>query len=140
MNLRDFGSGSSKRHRVDAQQLLHPGQRRIVERQVPIEAGGDEPAPFRPSSDVKRLFRQIAQKIHPDRAMDEVDRAWRTRLMSEANRAYRAGDEVGLHEVAMLWQEGQDGRRDLPAENLAVSPAPTLLRQVERMRARLGQE
>ena len=27
----------------------------------------------------------MAQKIHPDRADDEADRAWRTQLMSEAN-------------------------------------------------------
>ena len=123
--------------RAEAQAKQERAERSTRESERITQADGDEPAPFRPSSDVKRLFRQIAQKIHPDRAMDEVDRAWRTRLMSEANRAYRAGDEVGLHEVAMLWQEGQDGRHDLPAENLAVSPAPTLLRQVERMRARL---
>jgi hypothetical protein len=101
------------------------------------KASSDEPANFRPSSDVKRLFRQIAQKIHPDRATDEADRAWRTHLMSEANRAYRAGDETALHEVATLWQEGQEGRRDSLAKNIAVASAPTLQRQVERMRARL---
>lgn len=98
------------------------------------EASAEEPAAFRPSADVKRLFRQIAQKIHPDRATDEADRAWRTQLMSEANRAYRAGDEAALQEVAELWREG---RRDSPTENIAVSPAPTFVRQVECMRARL---
>lgn len=98
------------------------------------QASADEPAAFRPSADVKRLFRQIAQKIHPDRASDEADRTWRTQLMSEANRAYRAGDETALREVAALWQEG---RTDSPTENVAVAPAPTLVRQVERMRARL---
>jgi hypothetical protein len=100
-------------------------------------ANADEPAVFRPSVDVKRLFRQLAQKIHPDRAVDEADRAWRTHLMSEANRAYRAGDEAGLQEVATLWQEGQDGRRDASEGGTEISPAPTLLRQVESMRARL---
>lgn len=98
------------------------------------QASADEPAAFRPSADVKRLFRQIAQKIHPDRAKDEADRSWRTRLMSEANRAYRAGDATALHEVAALWQEGC---RDAPADKVAVSSAPTLVRQVERMRGRL---
>lgn len=98
------------------------------------QASADEPATFRPSVDVKRLFRQIAQKIHPDRATSEADRAWRTQLMAEANRAYRAGNEAALHEVAELWREG---RRDAPAEESAVSPAPSFLRQVERMRARL---
>ena len=100
-------------------------------------ASADEPAAFRPSADVKRLFRQLAQKIHPDRAIDEADRAWRTHLMSEANRAYRAGDETGLQEVAALWQEGQDGRRDNAGESTVLSTPPPLLRQVENMRARL---
>lgn len=95
-------------------------------------------APFRPSQDIKRLFRQLAQKIHPDRASDEADRAWRTQLMSEANRAYRAADAKGLREVATLWEEGQ------AAPGKAVPPAPTsrhdtLSRQVEQMRQRLSQ-
>jgi hypothetical protein len=100
------------------------------------QASADEPASFRPSVAVKRLFRQIAQKIHPDRASDEADRAWRTHLMSEANRAYRAGDETALHEVAALWHEGHG---DESAAKTAVAPAPTLLHQVERMRDRLAQ-
>lgn len=66
-----------------------------------------EPARFTPSDDLKKRFRQLAQKIHPDRASDEADRAWRTQLMSEANRAYRAGDASALEEVFVLWREGQ---------------------------------
>jgi hypothetical protein len=107
------------------------------------QASVDEPAAFRPSSDVKRMFRQLAQKIHPDRAIDEADRAWRTHLMAEANRAYRAGDEAALREVDVLWQEGQRDSADdgstggqVPRE-AAVAPAPTLARQVAGMRARL---
>jgi hypothetical protein len=123
--------------RAEAQEKQEKAERSAQESKRFTQASIDEPTVFRPSSDVKRLFRQIAQKIHPDRAMDEADRAWRTHLMSEANRAYRAGDETALHEVAALWQEGQEGLRNSSPENLAVSPAPTLLRQVERMRARL---
>jgi hypothetical protein len=81
--------------------------------------------PFAPTSDVKKLFRKLAQKIHPDRARSEPDRAWRTQLMSEANRAYQAGDESALLEVLALWQEGnrqqplQEDDRDLLASQLA---------------------
>jgi hypothetical protein len=100
-----------------------------------------EPAPFRPGNDLKRRFRQLAQKIHPDRAGSDADRAWRTRLMSEANRAYRAGDAVALEEVLALWLEG---RRDDPG---AVPPGPTfagtpaaeaLAAEAARMRARIA--
>jgi hypothetical protein len=79
-----------------------------------------ETARFAPGDDLKKRFRQLAQKIHPDRASDEVDRAWRTQLMSEANRAYRAGDAAALEEVLSLWLEGQ---REMPAR--AVPPTPT---------------
>lgn len=108
------------------------------------EVATDAPPPFHPNKNIKRLFRQIAQKIHPDRAVDENDRAWRTNLMSEANRAYRHGDETALREVAALWDE----RRDDPSEKsgassksasssaFALSSEATLRIQVTRLRAR----
>jgi hypothetical protein len=78
---------------------------------------------FAPSNDLKKQFRQLAQKIHPDRATNEDDRAWRTHLMSEANRAYRTGDACALDEVLTLWLEGQQSGRSSPAG--AAPPAPT---------------
>lgn len=119
---------------ASAAEKRHTAEQSTRESRRFAEASAGEPASFRPSGEVKRLFRQIAQKIHPDRALDEADRAWRTQLMSEANRAYRAGDEAALHEVAGLWQEG---RCDERAGALAGSAMPTLLRRVEGMRARL---
>ena len=124
-------------NRAEAQEKQEKARQSAREGERFAQASADEPTAFRPSADVKRLFRQIAQKIHPDRATDEADRAWRTHLMSEANRAYRAGDETALQEVAALWQEGPEGRREAPGERVAVASAPTLVRQVEGMRARL---
>jgi hypothetical protein len=81
-------------------------------------------ARFAPGDDLKKRFRQLAQKIHPDRASDEADRTWRTQLMSEANRAYRAGDAAALEEVLSLWLEGQ---REMPARAVSnhANEAPT---------------
>lgn len=99
-------------------------------------------AHFSPSNDLKKRFRQLAQKIHPDRAGSEDDRAWRTHLMSEANRAYRAGDACALDEVLTLWLEGRQHERLAPAG--AVSPAPTsanaaaLAEEVAKIRRRLA--
>ena len=93
---------------------------------------------FTPSNDLKKCFRQLAQKIHPDRAVDEADRSWRTQLMSEANRAYRAGDIEALDEVLSLWLEGRH------VANTAVPPAPTfsgtekLAAEIERIRRRIA--
>lgn len=91
---------------------------------------------FAPSSDLKRLFRQLAQKIHPDRAEDEKDRAWRTDLMSEANRAYRAGDEMVLREILSQWQAG---RPDQFSARSADRTTPGLALQVSRMQRRLAE-
>ena len=91
-----------------------------------------EPKPFAPSRDLKKLYRQIAQKIHPDRAASEADRDWRTHLMSEATRAYRNEDEGGLREVLTLWQEGPSGDAAAPGSRSTTES------QLQRMKRRLA--
>ncbi len=85
--------------------------------------------PFAPSADLKRLFRQLAQKIHPDRAADETDRAWRTELMSDANRAYRNSDAMALRDILSQWQEG--------ATADAARPTDGRSRDIARLQRRL---
>ena len=92
---------------------------------------------FRPDKEVKRLFRQLAQRIHPDRADSEEDRAWRTQLMSEANRAYRAGDGETLREIASLWEEGRAAV--VVGSAAVVAPKSVLLQQIARMRSRFNE-
>lgn len=105
-------------------------------------------SPFRPDDDLKRRFRRLAQQIHPDRASDDTERAWRTQLMSEANRAYRHGDRRALDEIASLWAESRrasampatdDDAASRRMSRATVSPAPTFLAaEVDRLRSRLG--
>ena len=93
---------------------------------------------FSPSQDLKKRFRQLAQKIHPDRARDEDERAWRTQLMTKANRAYRAGDITALDELLALWQEGRSAQTATPAENKAkASGTGGLVEQAKRIRLRI---
>ncbi len=92
----------------------------------------DAPA-FDPDRKTRQEFRRLAQQIHPDRAIDEDDRAWRTQLMSEANRAYRIGDRAGLREIAALWEE-QAGSRT----GAAIPARSQLEAQLSRLRARLA--
>jgi hypothetical protein len=89
--------------------------------------------PFAPSGDIRKLYRKLAQKIHPDRARNDSDRAWRTQLMAEANRAYRSGDEAGLLEVLALWQEGNR------CEPAASSDAGALDEQLTQLKRRIGE-
>lgn len=93
---------------------------------------------FSPSNDLKKRFRQLAQKIHPDRATDETDRCWRTQLMSEANRAYRAGDASGLDEVLSLWLEGHTSSFAAAPPASTFAGAEKLAAEVARMRRRIA--
>jgi chromosome segregation ATPase len=54
---------------------------------------------FTPTPDLKRLFREVAKRIHPDFAKDAADLDRRTRFMAEANRAYEAGDAEMLQRI-----------------------------------------
>lgn len=93
---------------------------------------------FSPSQDLKKRFRQLAQKIHPDRARDEGERAWRTQLMTEANRAYRAGDITALDELLALWQEGRSAQTIIAAEHKTkASGTNGLAEQAKRIRLRI---
>lgn len=51
---------------------------------------------FTPTENLKKLFREVAKRIHPDLALNERDRAYREELMKRANKAYRDGDEEKL--------------------------------------------
>ncbi len=101
-------------------------------------AEGEAEQAFSPSNDLKKRFRQLAQKIHPDRARDEADRAWRTRLMSEANRAYRAGDLNGIDEVLALWMEGRQGASPATAGLAPPVASARGVAEVARIRQRLN--
>jgi hypothetical protein len=88
---------------------------------------------FRPRPDLKKLFREVCNQVHPDRAATEADRAVRERLMAEANVAYRAQDEAGLRRVMEEYL-----RR--PEAVVGGSPEAELERverQIERIRRRL---
>jgi polyhydroxyalkanoate synthesis regulator phasin len=89
------------------------------------------PRSFSVGGEIKKLYRKLAQQIHPDRASDEDDRAWRTQLMTEANRAYGKGDERALREVLALWQEGGPRRPQVDEADLAA--------QVERLKRRVAE-
>ena len=59
---------------------------------------------FRPSEDLKKLYRQVAKAIHPDLTTDPDERERRQQLMAEANRAYEEGNEVRLRAILDEWE------------------------------------
>jgi hypothetical protein len=70
-----------------------PGDGRMAG--VSSSEGPDSSAP----SGLRRLYLETVNQIHPDRALDENDRALRERLMKRANAAFEQGDAKILQEV-----------------------------------------
>lgn len=61
-----------------------------------------------PSVDLKRMFRDIAKAIHPDRAHNSAARDRRHSLMAEANRAYADRDEDRLRLILRVWEHSPE--------------------------------
>jgi hypothetical protein len=63
------------------------------------EKSSESPRAFESSAEMKRLYREVAKRIHPDLTSDRDDRAKRQQLMAEANEAYELGDEARLVKI-----------------------------------------
>jgi hypothetical protein len=111
-------------------------QAREQARQTYEQAHGKaaETRDFTPSDDLKRLYREVAKRIHPDLAKDSADRERRTRFMAEANRAYEVGDEEALRRILDEYQDGADAveGEGIGAELIRV------IRQISMARARVA--
>ena len=53
------------------------------------------------TKELKKLYRELARRFHPDMAVDEPDRDYRTQLMMAINAAYAAGDLERLQEISL---------------------------------------
>ena len=63
---------------------------------------------FKPSENLKKLYREVAKSIHPDLSTDEEERLRRQQLMAEANRAYEEGDEERLRAILREWESSPE--------------------------------
>jgi hypothetical protein len=88
---------------------------------------------FSPQPELKKLFREVCNQVHPDRAATEEDRALREKLMAEANAAYKRQDPNALRKVLEEYKFRPDAARDGGAAELQH-----VRRQIERITRRLG--
>jgi DnaJ-domain-containing protein 1 len=63
---------------------------------------------FTPSEDIKKLYREVAKRIHPDLTTNPAEKARRQELMVEANQAYEAGDLEGLRAILYKWESNPE--------------------------------
>ena len=59
---------------------------------------------FKPSDSMKKLYREIAKKIHPDLSTNPEERKRREKMMAEANRAYEEGNIERLKQILREWE------------------------------------
>jgi len=94
-----------------------------------------EPRPFQASLELKRLYREVARRVHPDLTSDREDRAKRQELMALANQAYEDGNEAQLTKILNEYECS-------PEAVQGEGPGPELIRVIRRIsqaRSRLSE-
>ncbi|WJV47439.1 J domain-containing protein [Streptomyces flavofungini] len=78
------------------------------------------PQRVRPSDEVRKLYRELVRKAHPDLAQDEKERGRRDEFITRVNAAYGRGDEALLRELLAEWAAGPmpEELRPTPSEEL----------------------
>lgn len=64
------------------------------------------PSRVRPSERTRKLYRELARRVHPDLAEDEAERTRREEFLVRVNQAYGDGDEEALRALAKEWEAG----------------------------------
>jgi hypothetical protein len=89
---------------------------------------------FRPPENLKKLFRRVAKKIHPDLSSSDEERKKRHDLMAKLNQAYDKLDEEGIRSILIEWEaEGYSESSLELGEQLVLT-----VRQLAQIRSRLS--
>jgi DnaJ-domain-containing protein 1 len=88
---------------------------------------------FRPSPELKKLYREVAKKIHPDLATDDEERQRRKQLMTEANQAYEEGNLEKLKAILHDWESSPES---VKGEGISFELI-RIIRQIAQSRERL---
>lgn len=63
---------------------------------------------YEPTSEAKKAYHNLARIIHPDLALDPVEKEKRHGLMAELNAAYSAGDQTKLNQLVEDYRNSPD--------------------------------
>ncbi|MCB8987327.1 MAG: J domain-containing protein [Ardenticatenaceae bacterium] len=133
------GSGGNGRWSVDDVESVASGQGPQASGGYRYRDAGPDSAPQKLNEDqgveLKRLYRQLARRFHPDLAVDPADRDYRTQLMIAINAAYVAGDLEKLRQLALE----PESVHEMEWADSDQQLAEMLLRELERCRRRLAE-
>lgn len=95
----------------------------------------EAPRAFQATPEMKRLYREVAKRIHPDLTSDREDRAKRQQLMAEANQAYEQGDEQRLTKILTEYEHSPESvQGEGPGAELV-----RVIRRISQARGRLSE-
>jgi len=99
------------------------------------EKAEHEPRAFKASPEMKRLYRDVAKRIHPDLTSDRDDRTTRQQLMARANQAYEHGDEAALEKILTEYESSPEAfHGEGPGAELV-----RVIRRISQVRGRLAE-
>jgi hypothetical protein len=104
-----------------------------AESQSAVHSDGTEASDFKPSAELRSVYREVAKRVHPDLATDETDRRNRDRFMAEANSAYERGD---VDEMRKILEEYESSPETVKGTG-AAADLVRVIRQIKQIRSRL---
>jgi hypothetical protein len=91
-----------------------------------------------PTEEMKNIDRKVAKTIHPDFAVNEDERLFRTELMVRSNEAYKNGDEEALEQILYEWEHRDEksfkqekGIKEQNQLELKIAQIKARLKQIE---------
>jgi len=100
-----------------------------------VHSEAAEAKDFAPSAELRRVYREVAKRVHPDLATDDADRRNREKFMAEANRAYEQGD---VDEMRKILEEYESSPETVKGTGVAADLV-RVIRQIKQIRSRLAQ-
>ena len=104
--------------RQDAREQAHQARskaqesaRAVGDENLGSDLPDDAASPSKPnrSESLRKLFRQAAWLLHPDRTLDPDEQKRRHRVMAEINDAYARGDEERIRSILRDWHASPEG-------------------------------
>jgi DnaJ-domain-containing protein 1 len=79
-------------------------EEQIAEYMAYLESSRD----FAPTEDLKKLYREVMKRIHPDLTTDPIEKVRREELTISANQAYEEGDMEKLKSIFNNWENSPE--------------------------------
>ena len=97
-----------------------------------------EPVDAATEAQIKKLYRQLCRRFHPDLTQDAAERAWRTEMMTAVNAAYAARGLVELQALAEKPDRSPSAETGTDKQRLAA--LHNRLQQIQRRLREVEQE